>query len=132
MDTSACVEHRPHDYLTTFSNHGWDSLRAYFDDEATVFFPRANYPTRATGRDLIERVFLREFEETRAGASGPAYLDLRPQNLLILEMGDTAVVSFHVVLPGALRPRTVALRKRAGEWKTLHLRASNTLDATTE
>jgi ketosteroid isomerase-like protein len=67
-----------------------------------------------------------------AGATGPPYLDLRPQDLLIQEMGDIALVSFHLVLPGALRRRTVVLRKRAGEWKILHPHASNMPDATTE
>jgi ketosteroid isomerase-like protein len=132
LETSVSVERTLHDFLTAFSNLDWDSFRAYFDDEATVFFPRGDHPMRSMGRDQIERVFLREFEETRAGASGPPYLDLRAQNLLIQEMGDIAVVSFHLVLPGALRRRTFVLRKRAGEWKILHLHASNMPDATTE
>ena len=126
---SRSIERTLYHFLTAFANLDWDAFRAYFDDEATVFFPRGDHPTRAEGKDEIERVFLREFEETRAGASGPPYLDLRPQDLLIQEVGDFAVASFHLILPGALRRRTFVLCKRAGTWQILHLHASNMPDA---
>jgi ketosteroid isomerase-like protein len=132
LETSASVECTLHGFLTVFANLDWDAFRASFDDEATVFFPRGDQPTRAEGRDEIERVFLREFEEARAGASGPPYLDLRPNDLLIQEMGDIAVVSFHLILLGALRRRTFVLRRRDGAWKILHLHASNISDAMAE
>jgi ketosteroid isomerase-like protein len=125
LDTIASVEVALRGLLTAFANLDWDAFRASFDDEATVFFPRGYQPTRAESRDEIERVFLREFEEARAGVSGPPYLDLRPRDFLIQEMGDIAVVSFHLILPGALRRRTFVLRRSDGAWKILHLHASN-------
>ncbi|HEX3272181.1 MAG TPA: nuclear transport factor 2 family protein [Ktedonobacterales bacterium] len=132
LDTPASVEDTLRDFLRAFANLDWNTFRAYFDDEATVFFPRGDHPARAVGRGQIEQVFLLEFEETRAGALGPPYLDLRPRDLLIQETGDIAVVSFHLVLPGALRRRTFVLRKRGGDWTILHLHASNMPDAVTE
>jgi ketosteroid isomerase-like protein len=131
LDMSASVERTLHDFLTAFANLEWDAFRACFDDEATVFFPRRDHPTRVEGRDEIERVFLLEFTETRQRASGPPYLELRPRDLLIQDLGDLALISFHLTLPGALRRRTFVLRKRAGRWKILHLHASNTPDTTT-
>ncbi len=132
LDTTASIEDALRGFLTAFANLDWNTFRAYFDDEATVFFPRSDNPARAVGREQVERVFRREFEETRAGTSGPPYLDLRPQDLLIQEIGDIALVSLHLVLPGALRRRTFVLRKRDGDWKILHLHASNMPDAITE
>jgi ketosteroid isomerase-like protein len=132
LDAPVDAEQTIRDFLTAFANLDWDAFRAYFDDDAAVFFPRGDHPARAVGRDQIEEVFLLEFEETQAGASGPPYLDLRPQDLLIQEIGDIALVSFHLILPGALRRRTFALRKRDGVWKILHLHASNMPDATAE
>jgi ketosteroid isomerase-like protein len=78
-----------------------------------------------SGRDEIERVFLREFAEAHLGASGPPYLNLQPRDLSIQEIGELALVSFHLDLPGALRRRTLVLRRRDGVWKILHLHASN-------
>jgi len=47
-------------------------------------------------------------------------------------MGDIALVSFHLILTGALRRRTFVLRRRDGVWKILHLHASNMPDATAD
>jgi ketosteroid isomerase-like protein len=132
VDAPAGVEDTLWGFLNAFANLDWPTFQTYFDDEATVFFPRGDQPARVAGRDQIERVFLREFAETRAGAAGPPYLDLQPRDLLIEEMGDLALVSFHLSLPGALRRRTFVLRKRDGDWKILHLHASNIPDSATE
>lgn len=112
-------------FLAAFANLDWDVFCSYFDDEATVFFPRGDRPARVAGRDQIEHVFLLECGETRSSAARPPYLDLRPHDLLMQEMGELALASFHLNLPGALRRRAGVLRKRDGAWRILHLHASN-------
>jgi ketosteroid isomerase-like protein len=132
LDTAASAEYALQGFLRAFADLDWDAFRAGFDHEATAFFPRGDCPARAEGREQVERVFRCEFEEARASGAGPPYLDLRPQDLRIQEIGDTALVSFHLALPGALRRRTIIFRKRVDGWKILHLHASNTPTTTVE
>jgi len=112
-------------FLTAFENLEWEAFRNCFADAATVYFPsqRAN---RATGRAEIETTFRQVFERIRATKSAPPYLNLEPADLDIQVFQDTAVATFHLYdLPNAVGRRTVVLEKRAGEWKIVHLHASN-------
>jgi len=112
-------------FLTAFDNLDWEAFRNCFADDATVYFPsqRAN---RATGRAEIETTFRQVFERIRATKSAPPYLNLEPADLNIQVFRDTAVATFHLYdLPNMIGRRTVVLEKRAGEWKIVHLHASN-------
>jgi uncharacterized protein (TIGR02246 family) len=112
-------------FLTAFANLDWEAFRKFFADDATVYFPsqRAN---RATGRAEIEATFRQVFERIRATKSAPPYLNLEPADLDIQVFRDTAVATFHLYdIPNTVGRRTVVLEKRAGEWKIVHLHASN-------
>ena len=112
-------------FLTAFENLDWEAFRNCFADDATVYFPsqRAN---RATGRAEIETTFRQVFERIRATKISPPYLNLEPLDLDIQVFGDTAVATFQLHdLPDTIGRRTVVLEKRAGEWKIVHLHASN-------
>ena len=112
-------------FLTAFANLDWEAFRNVFADDATVYFPsrRAN---RATGRAEIETTFRQVFERIRATKNAPPYLNLEPADLNIQVFRDTAVATFHLYdLPNTIGRRTAVFEKRAGEWKIVHLHASN-------
>src|SRR5258707_23997 len=43
-------------FVRAFDNLDWDGFCAFFDDNATVFYPRA-FPERANGRGQFEKTF---------------------------------------------------------------------------
>jgi ketosteroid isomerase-like protein len=112
-------------FLTAFANLDWEAFRKFFADDATVYFP-SQRASRATGRAEIETTFRQVFERIRATRSAPPYLDLEPVDLDIQVFRDTAVATFHLYdLPNTIGRRTVVLERRSGEWKIVHLHASN-------
>lgn len=112
-------------FLDAFAHLDWDAFRAYFADDASVFFPMTDHPARANGRDEVERLFHSVFDRARIASPGPVYLDLEPCDLLIREAGDMAVASFHLNDPGVLCRRTLVFVRADAGWKIIHLHASN-------
>ncbi len=111
-------------FIQAFDNLDWETFRASFADDATVFYPRA-FPQRADGRLEYERNFRQVFEQIRAGRTKGPYMDLQPRNLKIEIAGDVAIVTFHLDdRPGFVNRRTVILRKFTESWKIIHLHAS--------
>lgn len=79
-------------FLAAFAALDWEPFRRSFADDATVFFPLADHPQRAEGREEIERLFRGVFERARADSpNGPPYLALQPHDLSIRRMGDWAI-----------------------------------------
>jgi ketosteroid isomerase-like protein len=123
-DAEAEVRRTLGDFVQAFDNLDWEKFRAAFDDEATVFYPRA-FPQRANGRTEFEPTFLRVFEQIRAGRPRGPYMDLQPRDLRIQLAGDVAIATFHLDdQPGFVNRRTILLRKTERGWKILHLHAS--------
>lgn len=111
-------------FVTAFDNLDWDTFRLSFDDQATVFYPRA-FPERANGRDEFEKTFKIVFEQIRNGRSAPPFMAIRPLNMKIQMFGDTAIVTFHLDdRVGFLNRRTIVLHKTGAGWKIVHLHAS--------
>jgi ketosteroid isomerase-like protein len=111
-------------FIQAFTNLDWQPFRAAFADDATVFYPRA-IPGRADGRADFERNFRQVFEQIRNGRTKGPYLEVQPRDLKIQIAGDVAIVTFHLDdKPGFLNRRTVILQKRSGNWKIIHLHAS--------
>ncbi|MEA2372646.1 MAG: hypothetical protein QOH12_3040 [Solirubrobacteraceae bacterium] len=113
------------EFVHAFAFLHWDRFRDCFSDEAEVFFPSADEPTRASGRATIDRIFGGVFARARRAREGPPYLDLEPSDLKIRRFGDTALVTFHLVDPGVLCRRTLVLRYADNRWLIVHLHASN-------
>lgn len=119
-------------FLRAFERGDIETMEAAFAEDA-VTFPRvvmsslgrpgidpADY-RRVRGIDPQMRVLIDAF---KAGDKPPPYLRLEPRDLLIQLFGDAAVVTFH--LEGRrLARRTFVLAKTAGQWKIVHLHASN-------
>jgi ketosteroid isomerase-like protein len=114
------------DFIRAFDNLEWDRFRGFFDDDATVFYPRG-FTTRASGRLEFEANFRKVFDQIRGNRVQPPYMDLQPRDLHIQRYGDIAIATFHLDdRPGVLNRRTLVLRKMKGQWKIAHLHASET------
>ena len=113
-------------FLTAFENLDWEACFEIVLLMTRLFTFPSQRASRATGRAEIEATFRQVFERIRATKSAPPYLNLEPADLDIRVFRDTAVVTFHLHdLPDTIGRRTVVLAKRAGEWKIVHLHASN-------
>ncbi len=119
-------------FLRAFENGDIESMEAAFAEDALTF-PRSIMATdldmdidvrdyrRVTGIDPQMRALI---DRLKAEGRTPPYLSLDPQDLDIRVYGDAAVATFH--LTGArLGRRTFVLAKLDGEWKIVHLHASN-------
>jgi ketosteroid isomerase-like protein len=114
-------------FLQAFEDLDWPRFRAAFSDDVTAFFPIPEPPQRFVGRAAVEAQFQRVFAAIRAAApSGPPYQHLQPVGLRI-EMVDDAValVSFELRNARRIGRRTLVMRREAGNWRIVHLHASN-------
>ena len=53
-------------FIRAFDDLDWEHFRLAFDDNATVFYPRA-MPQRANGRGEFEKAFKTVFQQIRDG-----------------------------------------------------------------
>ena len=62
-------------FVYAFDNLDWEAFRLAFDDNATVFYPRA-FPERANGRAEFEKTFKAVFQQIRGGKTAAPYMTL--------------------------------------------------------
>ena len=118
------------EFINAFDNLDWEAFRLAFDDNATVFYPRA-IPDRASGRPEFERFFKVVFEQLRNGRTTGPYMDIQPRDMKIQMLRNVAIVTFHLDdRPGFLNRRTIVLNKSKIGWKIVHLHASEASIAT--
>jgi len=111
-------------FVYAFDNLDWEGFRLAFDDDATVFYPRA-FPERANGRAEFEKTFKVVFEQIRNGRTAGPYMDIKPQDLKIQLFGNVAIATFHLDdMAGFVNRRTIVLNKAKAGWKIVHLHAS--------
>ena len=115
-------------FLAAFDSLQWEPFRAYFADDVTMFFPFAQVPDRADGRQAVEAVFSRFFQaqrEARTRDGRPMVQGIAPRDLRVQMAGpDAAVVSFHLGSENPAR-RSVVFRRTSGDqWKVVHWHAS--------
>ena len=114
-------------FCSLFENLDMQQFVACFADNATVFFPMPEPPERVEGKQAIKQRFENVFASIRSTAKpGPPFQHLAPEDLTIQMMpGQTAVVSFHLRNSERIARRTLVLINTHGEWRILHLHASN-------
>ena len=117
-------------FVRAFDNLDWETFRASFADNATVFHPR-QFARRAEGRAGVEETFKQVFGRIKGDKTTPPYMDLQPKDLQIQFAGDeVAFATFHLDdHPGFLNRRTIVLQKISGTWKIIHIHASEVADA---
>jgi ketosteroid isomerase-like protein len=111
-------------FVQAFDNLDWETFRLAFDDNATVFYPRA-FPERANGRAEFERTFKTVFEQIRGGKTAAPYMDIQPKEMKIQLFGKVAIATFRLDdRAGFVNRRTIVLNKSETGWKIVHLHAS--------
>ncbi len=111
-------------FIRAFDDLDWEHFRLAFDDNATVFYPRA-MPQRANGRGEFEKAFKTVFQQIRDGKTAAPYMDIQPKEMRIQFFGDVAIATFHLDdRVGFLNRRTIVLNKTEKGWKIVHLHAS--------
>ena len=98
-----------------------DRITPYFEEDAQMFSPLGTYPARLDGRAAIIEQF-KAISEALKQMPTPIRID--PQEIVVREFGDIALVTFHLKLPGPLHRRSFILRKRDGRWRIAHIHAS--------
>jgi ketosteroid isomerase-like protein len=98
-----------------------DRITPYFEEDAQMFSPLGTYPARLDGRAAIMEQF-KAISEALKQMRTPIRID--PQEMVVREFADIALVTFHLKLPGPLHRRSFILRKRDGRWRIAHIHAS--------
>lgn len=109
-------------FLQAFAQLQLDEMMAWWADDATAFFPVDHQRERLSGKAAIRNAF----EQVIAGvkAAGATQLSLDVEDMHALELGDMAVLTFHIRREPLSR-RTFVLRQRKGAWRIVHLHGSN-------
>ena len=111
-------------FIHAFENLDWKGFRAAFDDNATVFYPRA-FPERPLGALNLRRRSRSSSSRSELERRCRPTCDIEPRGLTIQVLGDTAIATFHLdERAGFLNRRTIVLHKTTAGWKIIHLHAS--------
>jgi len=117
-------------FLEAFDNLDMPAFIAYFADDATFFNrpapPPQTFPDRIEGKKEIQRVFQVAFDQIRArsGRTSAPFQNIQPQNLLVQQFDNVAIVTFHLGTDSVRSRRTFVLKKIGEDWKIEHLHAS--------
>jgi len=117
-------------FLEAFDNLDMPAFIAYFADDATFFNrpapPPQTFPDRIEGKKEIQRVFQVAFDQIRArsGRTSAPFQNIQPQNLLVQQFDNVAIVTFHLGTDSVRGRRTFVLKKIGEDWKIEHLHAS--------
>ncbi len=122
--SEAAVRQAAGRFVEAFNNLDWPAFTASFDPGATIFHPSPTLMTRIEGRDALVASFRDIFADFPNQRSGPPYLSIQPQDLLVQVLGDAAIVTFHLGSAPTLNRRTLVFVRRGDQWLIAHLHAS--------
>jgi uncharacterized protein (TIGR02246 family) len=106
-------------FLHAVNSANADAFVASFAEDATAFFPSAANAQRRRGSTEIRRAIEPSF------AQGPRNPPAQLSDLVVTVDGDSAIASFDAVDGAMHSRRTLVLQRRQGQWKIVHLHASN-------
>jgi ketosteroid isomerase-like protein len=109
-------------FLRAFAQFKLDEMMAWWADDATAFFPAEHQHQRLNGKAAVRAAFGQLIDRLRA--AGTTQLAIVAEDLREQGPGDVSVISFHLRGEPLCR-RTFVLQHRAGEWRIVHLHASN-------
>jgi len=113
-------------FIETLNDLDTEAFLRLFEEDASVFLPFADSPTRLNGIAEIRAYIEPFFENTRGAVGGdPPYMHLKPGDAAVAVYGDSALVTFQVVHPAVTSRRTLVLRFREGRYRIAHLHGSN-------
>lgn len=109
-------------FTAAFNRLSVVELRPLFAEDATAYLPMPQFGPRIDGREDILAALGPLFEgEIRRGST----MNLQAKELWVQRAGNTAIVTFDVGTEAVFSRRTLVLERRRGEWKIVHLHASN-------
>jgi ketosteroid isomerase-like protein len=120
-DTNADIRQTLNGFFSAVESMQLDRIAPFFEEDAQMFSPLGAYPARLDGRVAIIAQFKAIAEAIK---QMPSPLKIDPQQLVVREFGDLALVTFHLNLPGPLHRRSFILRRTAGRWHIAHIHAS--------
>jgi len=108
-------------FLRAVESRELERIAPFFEEDAQMFSPLGTYPARLDGRTAV----MDQFKAISVALKQmPTPLRIDPQELVVREFGDVALMTFHLKLPGPLHRRSFVLRKRDGRWRIAHIHAS--------
>ena len=121
-DGSADVRVFVERFVQSVNASNTDDFVACFAPDASAFFPSGATAARRTGLDAIRKAVQPVF------AQGPRNPPAQLKDLIITTTAEMAVASFDASDGAAHSRRTLVLQRLAGEWKIVHLHASNVIE----
>ena len=113
-------------FVAAFNALDWDSFRACFADDASVFNPEIPEVVslhRLDRRESIENTFRAVFDASSRGGASPHIV---PERVRIQRFNDTAIVTFEFPRSvDSFGRRTVVLHRQGDSWLIVHIHASN-------
>jgi ketosteroid isomerase-like protein len=109
-------------FVQAVNSSNTDDFMTCFAPSATAFFPSGASASRRSGVDAIRKAVQPVF------ALGPRDPPARLADLVITTQDGMAVASFDASDGATHSRRTLVLRQYAGEWKIVHLHASNVVE----
>lgn len=118
------------DFITAFNALDEAHFDAAWAEDATLFFPAA-VPgwggARFDGKADVLNVFHAFFRSARRGKTGPNFLNITPQDVVIQNYDPIALVSFNLKSTAGTGRRTVVMRRIGKDWRVVHMHASTIL-----
>jgi ketosteroid isomerase-like protein len=112
-------------FLKAFNDFDWPTFKNSFADDATMFHPFWKEPRRIGGRTAVDSAWLQLFPLFTSNPDA-RQMKLTPSDLHLQLYGNTGIVTF--VMGDAVKNlsrRSFVWLKTKGEWKIVHLHASN-------
>jgi len=120
--TNTTVAETLNGFFRSVESLNLDNVASFFEDDAQMFTPLGAMPSRLDSRAAIIN-FFKAIADIAKNQAAP--LKIEPQDLNIRELGDVALITFHLKLPaGPLHRRTFVMRRGASGWRIAHIHAS--------
>ena len=111
-------------FVTVFNERDWKQFSECLADDVTGMFDAAWTPERKDGRKLVESMFKPMFPAEGASPAKDRFL-IKPEDLLIQDLGETAIITFHMRSPGDFARRCLVVRKKNNKWEIVHINGSS-------
>jgi hypothetical protein len=118
------VVKKMHAFIDDFNNLNWDNFQSNLAETITVFLD-SDTLTLVQGKIGVEQIFKGLFDNVRSVVKGPPYLHIQPLNLTIQMLGETSIISFHMVRGKYIIRRSFVWQKFKSNWLIVHMHGSS-------
>ena len=111
-------------FLAALNQRNWPAFRATLADDISVVFDSPALPGRRDGRAAVEEAFSRIFPPPDQPAT-QLPPPVQPENLLVQDYGDVAIISFQLTGPDGVARRTLVFHRSSIGWRVVHIHGSS-------